>query len=316
MAAGGFAMRDRTFHALFVSLIAVAICPAPLNLVTGTPAHGQVLHATGPLPSFEVATIKPVRDGSPLGFSPPSRNMFKNLNASARDLVRVAYGMPPGSAERVLGGPGWVDTNHYDVEGKIPDALFAEIQKMPPQEQRSQRLMMVQAMLADRFKLKVHFEEREMPIYELVAAKGGPKLTPAKEPPPESDTTPHPAATGGFPRPEDMRQGILVFPKTSAIMEMTAKGQTMDVLVQVPFFGLGSSPVLNKTGLTGKYDFTLDWTPEQPARPTADDLTTPAEPDAPSLLTALQEQLGLKLIPTKGPVEVIVIDHIELPSEN
>jgi hypothetical protein len=97
-------MRDQTFHALVVPLIAVAICPVALSVATGTLAHGQVLHATGPLPSFEVATIKPAQDrGGPLGFSPPSRNMFKNFKVSARDLVRVAYGLPLGSAGRVLG---------------------------------------------------------------------------------------------------------------------------------------------------------------------------------------------------------------------
>jgi uncharacterized protein (TIGR03435 family) len=80
----------------------------------------------------------------------------------------------------------------------------------------------------------------------------------------------------------------------------------------MPFFGLGS-PVVNKTGLAGLYDYTLDWTPDRPGAPNLD---APVEADAPSLFTALQEQLGLKLVPTKGAVEVIVIDHIELPSEN
>jgi uncharacterized protein (TIGR03435 family) len=110
-----------------------------------------------------------------------------------------------------------------------------------------------------------------------------------------------------------MRQGLMVLRKGPGVMEMTAKGQTLDALAQQPFFGLGS-PVVNKTGLTDKYDFVLDWSPDQSTAPVANGLDAPT--DAPALFTAVQEQLGLKLVQTKGPVEVIVIDHIEMPSEN
>lgn len=181
-------MRERTFHAL----LAVAICPLAISVVAAIPAQGQVLHPTELPPSFEVATIKPAQNNGQ-GFSRPPRNVFRLINVTARDIVRSAYGLPPGPATlRVLAGPGWIDTNHYNVEGKVPDELFAEMQKTPTQQQRNQMLLMAQSMLADRFKLKVHFEQREMPIYELAAAKGGPKLTPAKEPPPESDAPPPP----------------------------------------------------------------------------------------------------------------------------
>ena len=97
-----------------------------------------------------------------------------------RAFIEAAYNLPLGSNGRVLGGPGLIDTNRYVIDGKIPDALFAERQEMTREQRRNQTCLMRQALLAHRFKLKVHFETRVMPIYELVVAKGGPK-TDAKE---------------------------------------------------------------------------------------------------------------------------------------
>ena len=305
-------MKNRIDLRLIAAFAAIATCPVAI-VTTGTSARGQVLHAAGPLPSYEVATIKP-SPPTPRGLQIPPPNVFRNFGATARGLVRVAYGLPPGAEGRVLGGPNWIDNNRYDVDVEMPDDLFATIQKMPPKERSNQMLLMVQSLLADRFKLKVHFETREMPIYELVVAKGGPKLTPAKELPSEPDTPPRSPGPGGPPRPQDMRQGFLVQRKSASVSEMTAKGQTLDILTMTPFFGLAGSPVVNETGLSDKYDFVLDWAPDQPATPGSDTLA--AEPDAPPLFTALEEQLGLQLIKTKGPVEVIVIDSIELPSAN
>jgi uncharacterized protein (TIGR03435 family) len=209
-----------------------------------------------------------------------------------------------------LGGPGWIDNKRYDVEGKIPDAMLAQMQKSPAKLRREQTLLMVQSLLAERFKLVAHVETRVMPVYDLVVAKGGPKLTVAKEMQPGDNAPPPPTAPGKPPSPADMRQGIMVLAKTKNVMEMTAKGQTLDSFAQMPFFGL-ESPVVNKTGLTGKYDFTLDWARDQDGPPDSQ-----VDAEAPGLFTAIEEQLGLKLVAAKGPVEVIVIDHIELPSEN
>lgn len=150
---------------------------------------------------------------------------------------------------------------------------------------------------------------------ELVVAKGGSKLTPAKESPAAPVTVPPPPGPGSPLPPEDMRQGIRVLRKTPAVSEMTVKGETLDIWVQSPFLG-AARPIVNKTGLPGKYDFTLNWAPNQPGTSGQDVLSAPGETDLPSLFTALQEQLGLKLVPTKAPVEVIIIDHIELPSDN
>jgi uncharacterized protein (TIGR03435 family) len=126
---------------------------------------------------------------------------------------------------------------------------------MAPQQRVQQGCLMRQALLADRFKLKVHFETRVMPIYELLVAKGRPKLTPAKEPPPAPTTVP--SEPGNPLRRGDMLQGIRVLRKTPTITEMTVKREPMDAWVLMSFLGLGR-PVVDKTGLKGKYDFTLN----------------------------------------------------------
>jgi bla regulator protein blaR1 len=160
------------------------------------------------------------------------------------------------------------------------------MQKMTPAQQREQIALMEQSLLADRFKLKVHFETRDLPIYTLVIAKGGPKLAPAKE---------------GEPTRLSALNG-----------QLTATAVTIDQFAHSPFLfpATHGQQVIDQTGLKGAYDFTLSYSPEQPATPDA-----PAETDPP-MFTAIQQQLGLKLVPSKGPVEVIVIDHIEQPSAN
>jgi uncharacterized protein (TIGR03435 family) len=306
-------MRQAMARLAMVSLAAVSLTIA--GLASGSLAGAQVVRATGPLPSFEVATIKPAHGGPLPGLGAPMPNIFRVSNVTIRDLILIGYGLPAGSplggaSTRALGGPGWIDSNRYDVEGKIPDAMLAQIQKLPSPLRRQQMLLMVQSLLAERFKLVAHVETREMQVYDLVVAKGGPRLTVAREVQPGDATPPPPVTPGKPPNPADMRQGVMVRSKGKNEMEMTAKGQSLASFAQMPFFGL-ESPVVNKTGLTGKYDFTLDWSRDQDGMP-----DTQADTDAPGLFTAIEEQLGLKLVATKGPVDVIVIDHIELPTEN
>ena len=301
----------RLFMWIAVAIFQGTLCLAVASLASGSLAWAQAVQATGPLPSFEVATVKPDAGGPLPGFNMPPPNIFRLLNVTTRDLILIAYGLPTGSAPaRALGGPGWIDNKRYDVEGKIPDAILAQIEKSPPKLRREQTLLMVQSLLAERFKLLAHVETRVMPVYELVVAKGGPKLTVAQEVQPGDGAPPPPTAPGKPPSPADMRQGVMVRSKGKSEMEMKAKGMTLDDFARMTFLGL-ESPVVNKTGLTGKYDFTLDWARDQNGPP-----DTQVDTDAPGLFTAIEEQLGLKLVATKGPVDVIVIDHIELPTEN
>ena len=150
---------------------------------------------------------------------------------------------------------------------------------------------MEQSLLADRFKLKVHFEMREMPVYALVVAKGGATLNPAKTEQPSRVST-----VGN-------QQGN----------EMTAIGVTLEQFVQSPLLtgAAGGRAVVDQTGLKAAFDFTLRWTPESLSASAARDVG-----DAPSLFTAIREQRGLQLVASRAAVEVIVIDHIERPSSN
>lgn len=299
-----------------------ALSLGAISMVIGV-AHlyGQVLHATGPLPSFEVATIKPASDH---GFIPSKTTPAESrtINVTARNLIEQAYQIPwtLSSNDRVLGGPGWIDSNRYDIDARIDESLSAALEKMPNDKRREQTNLMMQSLLADRFKLKVHFEFRELPVFALMVAKGGPKLTPAGELPSSTGEGEPTTDVAYLPRAENIRKGIFVS-YDGRLAEMTSKRETLDDLVHwlAGYSEIGGRTVLNQTGLTGNYDFKLRWARERLATQGPEEPQGPVpsgDPDGPSLFTALQEQLGLKLIPTKGPVEVLVIDHIELPSAN
>ncbi len=199
-------------------------------------------------------------------------------------LIASAYNLPVDAGNRLIGGPEWLrqDVDQFEIQAKIEDSLFAAMQTMTPAQQREQVALMEQSLLAHRFHLKVHFETRELPVYELVLAKGGSKLTSAKE--------------GEGSRLSSLGNG--------QGMEMTATAITLNEFVLSPLLTgqAGGRPVIDRTGLTGAYDFTLRWEPEQFA--------------ASEFFSAIQEQLGLRLAPSKAPVEVIVIDRIEPPSAN
>jgi len=154
---------------------------------------------------------------------------------------------------------------------------------------------MIQAMLADRFKLLAHHEIREQPVYELVIAKNGPKLQEAK---PAEGSDP-----GGT---VESRAG-----------QIAAKNVVVSQLVTRLTQTLGRTVVDKTEGLKGKYDFMLIWAPDEAgSSPSSASSSAPPDPTGPSIFTAIQEQLGLKLEPAKGPVDCLVIDHLEQPSEN
>jgi uncharacterized protein (TIGR03435 family) len=180
---------------------------------------------------------------------------------------------------QVSGLPGWARTDTFDIEAKMDDATLAALQKLPPKEQSRQRLFMLQALLADRFKLRIHRETKEMPIYALVVAKGGFKLKESQAP-------------------------VTMWSSGGNRITITA-GQIDNLAFGLS--GVVDRIVVNQSGITGKYDIALKWTPDDQQ----------GTPDAgPTLFTALDEQLGLKLVPEKGPVDTFVVDHVERPTEN
>jgi bla regulator protein blaR1 len=299
--------------ALAASSFLVVATPVAFGMVRIVPLFAQILHPNGPLPSFEVATIKPSQGlKMTMGAPPPGEKVISQMvfsvGSSAKTpappsdrvslvatpglLISMAYNIPALSKGRILGGPDWLNVDYYDIQAKIPEAEFAAMQKMRPAQSRERRQLMEQSLLADRFKLKVHFETREMPVYALVLAKGGSKLTPAKD-------------------GESENISISGDAQTSEMKATAAKPANLARLLQMQP-DAGDRMLVDQTGLTGTYDFTLKWSREQPGGSDSGASNT----DAPSFFTALQEQLGLRLVPTKAPVEVIVIDHIEQPSPN
>ena len=235
-------------------------------------ARAQILHATGPLPSFEVATIKPSAEGKVIpSISTPTES--RTMDVTARNLIEQAYRIPwtPGLNERVLGGPEWIDTVHYDVDARIDASLVSAFATMPNEQRKDQIGLMMQSLLAERFKLRVHFESRELPIYALAVAKGGAKLAAAKEPAAIGEQEDSQRA-GAIPLPsaEGLRKGIFVQYRGQQA-EMTAKGVTLDELVHwlAGYSEIGGRTVVDQTRLGGTCDFTLRWTRERLGAPPA-----------------------------------------------
>jgi len=237
---------------------------------------------------------------------PVGRLVIRGMPVSG--LVTFAYNV---RNFQVTGGPGWMSNDRWDVEARseegsiTPPAFPADPSKPNPIALR------LQSLLEDRFQLKLHRETKELPIYELSIAKGGPKIklnddqTPFK--PPERGAPPPPPVQRGGTMPRfSMRTG-------RGSLEATA--MDMNNIVQTLSNLLGRT-VVNKTGLKGLFDAKLTWTPDAALQGPAGPDAPPVDPSGPSIFTAIQEQLGLKLDSAKGPVDVIVIDSVQRPSEN
>jgi uncharacterized protein (TIGR03435 family) len=210
-------------------------------------------------------------------------------DASLNGFIASSYGISP---QYITGLPHWAETNRYDIRLKVAAEDIAAYHKL----NRPQVRLMNQAVLADRFKLAAHIELKELPIYELVIAKGGPKFQESK---------PGDTYSNGIKKPDGTPSGPGVIMNNSKLI-----GQQMPVSFLIGFLSTNTHrTVVDKTGLTGLYDISLQWTPDE--GPSAD-----PNADAPSLTTAIEEQLGLKLVSTKGPVKTLVVDHIEPLTEN
>ena len=275
---------------------------AGFTAICTVPIHSQILHPYGPPPSFEIATVKPwkpsirpVNASAPVMID-PGRRVQSPLTDRVHFigqidlLIMAAYHLPIGSERRILKGPKWVDSeaDRYEVAAKIDASMYAAMQMMTPQKQHEQVALLEQSLLAERFKLKVHFEMRgETSVYALVVAKDGSKLTPCS----------------------DGEANKLSFSKN----ELIAQAVTLNQFATSPLWTpVGNRFVIDQTGLLGTYNFHLKWRPDQ-----SDDTgTTQEEADLPPLFDAIREQLGLKIVDAKVPLEVIVIDHIERPSSN
>jgi len=252
-------------------------------------------------PAFDVVSIKPHKVGGNSGGWRWLPDGLSIKDTTLKVLIGSAYGM---FDDQISGAPGWT-SDRFDVEAKMDDEAAAAFQKLPKEQQATQRGLMLQSLLADRCKLKIHYETKEHPTYALVIAKGGFKL---------KEADPNNTYANGIKVPEGRPRAGLMMVQDGKI---TGQAITTSRLA-AQLGGWLRSPVVDKTGLTGKYDFTLQWSPDEGGGMTMQGAgrPTPSDDSGPSIFTALQEQLGLKLESTKGPVEIIVIDHIERPSEN
>jgi bla regulator protein blaR1 len=257
--------------------------------------------------SFEVATVKPGDQGAGQRSLMIGPGKITVQNMPLKDLVMFAYDAK--SESQMSGFPGWVNSATFSIEAKEDEATAAALDKLPREDRNEQIRLMLQALLTDRFHLKVSRVTKELPVYALVVAKGGPKLKVAADPP----TVVRPPDTSATPK--GIKGGIFFGPGN-----VQASNASMDVLASRILSRLpevGDRVVVNKTGLAGNYDFTLKWSPENlPPGAGGADNGTPKDDTAPGLFTALEEQLGLKLEAQKGSVETLVVDSIDHPTPN
>jgi uncharacterized protein (TIGR03435 family) len=245
-----------------------------------------------PAPVFDVAAIhlhSPEPHEHNSIWSSPFDGHFKAANVNLIGLIRWAFAIPE---TRILGAPGWAGTMWFNIEAEAASSVDQQLHTLTSEAGELQKRRMVQALLADRFKLVTHIETKELPIYALVAAKGGPKLGEIQ-------------VNGSLV--EHWRDRIEVEGANSVALLAEELSQEVGRVV------------VDQTGIEGRYHLVLKWTPDTGASPgfSASERTTSAADSAgPSIFTALTEQLGLKLESQKGSVQVLVIEHIEMPSEN
>jgi uncharacterized protein (TIGR03435 family) len=267
--------------------------------------------AAGPAPApdfkYDVASIKLTPPGSADVSARVTADGFIATNVTLRGLITDAYGI---QNIQVVGAPDWFTSERYDIDAKMDPDIAEAFRKLAPPARKLARQQMLQALLAERFALTIHRETRELPGYSLAIAKNGPKLQETKTDP-GNPTAAQQAAAGGGPSVRDSRNGT--GPETLTVLHCSAASLTA-ILSQV-----ARRPVIDNTGLASMYDFVLRFQPDDlsaAAAPGAGSSTPLVADPAPSFLTAVQEQLGLKLESGKYLIPVLVIDHVEHPSAN
>lgn len=311
-----------------------------IPIIATNPPSAAAQSMPAPIPKFEAVSIRPCspgngrslngRSGSAVPASspgrlstcgrlvgdsqPPPRGPFEGFIENAYGKYAGGRMNPPWAIPKVEGGPAWLRSDLYSINAVAPATL-----PEAPVPEAMMRGPMMQAVLEDRFKLRLHRETREAPVYELVVSKGGPKLRPFKDGScvPVDSTQ---ILQGPLPPPSEGKwcnSGITGLGTIHAF----GRGMTMQGAAYLLSLNL-DRPVIDRTGLTGWYDFDLEFARDPslagpPPPPPGGLPADPAnQPSGPSIFTAVQEQLGLRLESAKGPVEILVIDHVERPSGN
>ena len=270
-------------------LLVVTLCLASVMTASGQ---------TAAVPTYDVVSIKPHKNGADGWRINIHDGVYMATNVPLMMLIESAYDLKTN--DELSGLPGWANSAAFDIEAKMDPDAAAELKKSSNEVKKERQLAMMQALLADRFQLKIHHETKVLTKFALVVAKSGVKMKQADP----NDTYPN-----GPKGPDGASHAGMMMMSNG---KLTAQAVPIESLVRTLARQLHGG-VDDKTGLTGKYDFTLKWTPDD--MPAESKETTGAD-SGPSLFTALQEQLGLKLDSVKGPVDTIVVDHIELPSAN
>lgn len=260
-------------------MAAAALAISVSGLMAQTPAARPRFDA------FEVATIKPAaHDAKSSRFiTMQGTDRFVEKDYTLKLLIAAAYEVSP----RVIsGGPGWMESDHYDILAVTPGTI---------RPTHDEQMAMLRNLLSDRFKLTFHREEKEFSIYQLEVAKGGPKLK---------------ASTAPVDDPAQLIS--VVYPER---VVLPARNATMHDLASLMQRAIFDRPVVDKTGLSGRYDFDLEWAPDE-TQFGGELAAAPADAPSPPLFTAMQQQLGLKLEATRGLADALVVDTVERPSAN
>jgi len=278
----------------------IAVSAALLLAPCGLCLHAQapIIEEPGykPTLTFDVATIRqaapPDANFHVSVSSPPHSSRFEATNLPMKALLQIAYGFDAP----VVGAPDWVANTFYDIKARSDEAADARLAKLTDNEVRLEKRNAIRVLLADRLGLKTHLETRNTSIYNLVIAKGGVKMQPAPPPPPPANGEAPPPLPPADIQAHGSQHGLEF---VGANAPMRAVCGTLSSMLE--------APVIDKTGLTGIYNYTLQFGREWSER----------DPDSwPSIFTAVEEQLGLKLESEHESVPNVVVDHITKPSEN
>jgi len=256
-------------------------CLLMLQLVSAQTAPAPAAHDDAKTLAYEAVAIHPSKMANGMMWN-GNDDSFTTSGTTVRSLLMNAYDLI--LMDQIEGLPSWGDSDKFDIQAKMDAETAAALKNLPREARNKQRGQMLQAILAERFNLKIRRDTKVLPCYELVVAKGGAKL---KESAPD--------APGGYSMNTGSNSSFI----NGHGMQLTSLAYSLSNTV--------GRIIVDKTGLTGKYEIDLKWSPQE--NPGSDD-------SGPSIFTALQEQLGLKLEPTKAPVESIVIEHVERPTEN
>ena len=259
----------------------ILIVPAALIQLDSTAQATAVASQAALQPTFEIVSIHPMSqdDMRPEHIDNPStRGYVKAINVNLKSLMEIAYDIPD---LRMFGGPAWLTSARYSLEAKADPSIDEQLAALPNEQAKQAKRKMLAALLVERFKLAVHADTKEMSVYAMVIGKGGAKLA-------------------GTQHGDDSR------PAGDQLIDIRPGSDSLQILAYELSWRVGR-PVLDRTGLQDKQALTLRWRGDEGAS---------VDSNAPSLFTALQEQLGLKLDPTKGSVPVLLIDHAEKPTED